>query len=206
MNARGVWSLGIVSWALAASGLVGGCVIERDLGSTPSASSSVTPPRSSSLVFVTEGRYSGNLAREGNASTGPLGADELCASEAKAAGLTGTFRAWLSTTDEEASARVGAMGPYRRVDGATVFPGKAAVGSPLVALSITASGKTLVVADDGTVWTGTDDNRRCADFATASAGAFGAIGSALSVDVTWTSDGRAVRSCDARARLYCFER
>jgi hypothetical protein len=202
-----VWKgIGIVSGAVAVSALVGGCVVERDLGATTDTGSSTSPPRSSSLVFVTEGRYSGNLAREGNASTGPLGADELCAAEAKVAGLPGTFRAWLSTAGEEASARLGAMGPYRRVDGATTFPGKAPVGSPLVALSVTASGKTLVAADDGAVWTGTDDNRRCADFATASAGAFGAIGSALSVDATWTSDGRAVRSCDARARLYCFER
>jgi hypothetical protein len=206
MNAHGWRRVGLVWSAFTASLLVGGCVLERDLGTTTDAGTNVSPPRSSSLVFVTEARYSGNLAREGNASTGSLGADELCASEAKVAGLSGAFRAWISTTGEEASARVGAMGPYRRVDGTTIFPGKVAVGSPLVALSITASGRTLVSADDGAVWTGTEDNRRCADFATASAGALGAIGSALSVDATWTADGRAVRSCDARARLYCFER
>lgn len=186
------------------------CVIERDLGSVSEAISDagvVAPkPRTSSLVFVTDALYSGDLAREGNASTGPLGADALCALEATAAGLEGSFRAWISTANEAASARVGAMGPYRNVNGVTVFPGKAAVGAPLVAMSVTASGKSLIVLDDGAVWTGTDDPRRCADFATASADARGAIGSALSVGAEWTSDGSATRSCAARSRLYCFER
>jgi len=186
--------------------LLGGCTIERDLGPTSALGEAGAPPREASVVFVSDGRYTGDLAREGGASTGPLGADALCALEAKQAGLAGTFVAWLATDGADASTRVGAFGPYRRVDGTTVFPGKAPVGTPLEALSTTASGKALSASDDASVWTGTADARRCAGFTSARAELTGAIGSALATDATWTSDGRAVRACDVRGRLYCFQR
>lgn len=183
------------------------CTVERDLGTTAApAPTSTDTPREASLVFVTQGRFTGNLAQEGGASTGPAGADALCALEAKQAKLEGTFVAWLATEGEDASARVGALGPYRRVDGATAFPGKVPVGAPLVALSVTPTGETLKASDDAAVWTGTADVRRCQGFTSARAEVSGAIGSALATDATWTSDGRAVRPCDVRARLYCFQR
>jgi len=194
------------AFSVVASLLLSACVVERDLGSLPDAGSSVADARSGSLVFVTDGRFTGDLAREGGESSGPLGADALCALEARAAGLEGPFRAFITTEREEAASRVGALGPYRRVDGIVVFPGKGVVGAPLTSLAVTATGKTLAPSDDAAVWTGTADPRRCNDFTSSRSEVSGAIGSALADGANWTSEGRAVRPCDGRARLYCFQR
>src|SRR6185312_12286239 len=52
-------------------------------------------------AFVTSQSYDGNLG-------GTAGADATCASAATAAGLTGTFAAWLSVTGFDANSRIGA--------------------------------------------------------------------------------------------------
>jgi hypothetical protein len=67
-------------------------------------------------------------------------------------------------------------------------------------------GELGVTDHDAAVWTGTADPRRCNDFTSSRPEVSGAIGSALADGANWTSDGRAVRACDGRARLYCFER
>ena len=51
------------------------------------------------LVFVTKAAFQGNLG-------GLTGADERCEAAARRAGLPGHFRAWLSTADQPAGARV----------------------------------------------------------------------------------------------------
>ena len=65
-------------------------------------------------VFVTSTTYDGNLG-------GLAGADAKCAARAAAAGLSGTYKAWLSSSTTSAASRLThATVPYKRTDGVTV--------------------------------------------------------------------------------------
>lgn len=78
---------------------------------TPSPTPSVVPTK---MVFVTSSTYSGNLG-------GLSGADSKCQSKANAAGLKGTWKAWLSDDTTSASSRLTHFnGPYVRKDGLVV--------------------------------------------------------------------------------------
>jgi hypothetical protein len=62
------------------------------------------------LVFVTSTVLTGNLG-------GLAGADTVCQARAQAAGLYGTYRAWLSTSTVNASSRLGSASGWHRTDG-----------------------------------------------------------------------------------------
>src|SRR5262245_13666467 len=47
-------------------------------------------------IFVTSAMTTGDLASHGTGGDGPDGADTLCSTAAEDAGLTGTFKAWIS--------------------------------------------------------------------------------------------------------------
>jgi hypothetical protein len=61
------------------------------------------------IAFVTEGSFS--------SGGGLAAADMMCANEAAAAGLAGTYLAWLGSTAGGPETRFGAGEPWRRVDG-----------------------------------------------------------------------------------------
>jgi hypothetical protein len=68
-------------------------------------------PPVSKIVFVTNGVFSGSFG-------GLPDADALCQAEAQAAGLAGTFKAWLSDTYDSPGTRFNKQGtPYQLVDG-----------------------------------------------------------------------------------------
>ena len=66
-------------------------------------------------VFVTSTKHTGNLG-------GQAGADAICQSRASAAGLAGTFLAWISegSIDEPRDRFTQSSASYRRVDGTTI--------------------------------------------------------------------------------------
>src|SRR5687767_10315983 len=72
-----------------------------DSGS-PAADSGTTPPQDSGIVitgkrlFITSGRFNGDLVTESGETDGIAAADAICAQAASALG--GTWRAWISTT------------------------------------------------------------------------------------------------------------
>lgn len=179
-------------------------------------------------AFATSTGYAGNLLAEGNASTGPLAADKLCQQAATAAGLPGTFKAWLSDATTDAVDRIQDVpgGWYSvpmfvsGVDGGTEYPiaaGKAA---------LVANGGINMLDEHGNVrpgcaWTGTLPNGtkvvngpapgsdgRCTDWTSsgadyAVAGNIGPVSTALSeCDV---SSGLAVAQCSQKEPIYCFE-
>ena len=65
-------------------------------------------------VFITSSAHNGNLG-------GLAGADAMCQKRAKAAGLPGSYKAWLSDTKETPRSRfMKSNGPYRLVDGTKI--------------------------------------------------------------------------------------
>jgi hypothetical protein len=190
---------------------------------------SVDAAASHARAFATSTGYTGNLRGEGNASTGPLAADELCRQVAAAAGLSGTFKAWLSDATTNAIDRLQEVpgGWYSvpmvvsGIDGGTEYP-IAADKSALVA-----HGVGVNMLDErghvrpGCAWTGTlpdgtkvlngpapGSDGRCTDWTSsgadyAAAGNIGPVDTALSeCDV---ASGIAVTQCSQRQPIYCFE-
>jgi hypothetical protein len=101
-------------------------------------------------VFVTNATFSGDLG-------GLAGADAKCQAAASAANLSGTYRAWLSTTASSPAADATftkASGPYRRVDGVQVVADWADLtdGTLGAAIRVTETGTQLF---NNSVWTHT---------------------------------------------------
>jgi uncharacterized surface protein with fasciclin (FAS1) repeats len=171
----------------------------------PSGANTVT-------VFVTRGVFQGNL--------GGLTGDEVCSNAATAAGLSGTWTAWLSDETTDGRDRI-PDGEYRLVDGTTI------VAYDLADLT---DGKLKAPIDQDengnpwsqSVWTGTrPDGRLYTD-------AFGAsetcnnwtdgtndfdavVGNSGAVDGNWTAFGNQapltpqLSPCSGFRSLYCFE-
>lgn len=173
-------------------------------------------------VFVTSQTYTGNL-------DGLSGADSKCQELADAAGLSGSFKAWLSDSTTEAHDRLAqAAVPYVRVDGVHVAKNWTDLtdGSLLAPIDKDETGD-LVFAEN--VWTGTRSDgttshlngteTQCndwtsSDFAgcTRAEGICANIGNSFRTNVDWTDRG-ACACCGPRdigsqaniLHLYCFE-
>ena len=223
---RSFRSLLVVLAASTASAL--GCVTVQDLGSHPPAAVGAPdggfpwpfesgPP--GKIFFVTKGRYRGDLGTEGGAPSGPAGGDSVCTREAREAGHGGLFKAWLSTSTENAKSRIAAVGPWRSLGSALVpFPGAAVTDPPANFLGYTADGTELFFEPDRLVWTGTksngtrnDNGDTCNDWTSNLADVRGGRGDFNQIgDGRWT-DSRALdrtsetSPCSERLRLYCFE-
>lgn len=158
------------------------------------------PEASPSLVaFVTSLEYTADLG-------GLEGADEICAFEAEAAQLPGTFRAWISDSTTDAIDRIDADGPWVSVTGDRLFNNHAHLRtSPLQPLEIDPLGETAAYA---LVWTGTGTGGRwvgtdaCGGWR--SEDPFGDAGTGQAVlGAAWTDAGPG--PCLWPARLYCFQ-
>jgi hypothetical protein len=164
-------------------------------------------------VFVTSTMY------KGGALGGLAGADAKCQARATAAGLIGTYKAWLSDfTGSPATRFPQDVGPYMLVNGSIVANnwGSLTSGSLRHALDITELGgaaptTTSTICTGSVVWTDTDINgnlenssETCGDWSDTN-GQSAAWGLATAQD-TWTSfcnggDG----ACNTLAPLYCFQ-
>ncbi len=177
-------------------------------------------------VFVTTAKVDGAFAV--GAASPIAAADAICANEALAAGLPGTYVAWLSYEDGNgtkfnAAARIGEM-PYYLPKGddgsAPVLFTKGKLdlvtnGSD-VPLDRTATGAP-VDSDENPlvawVWTGTSGTGEvglstCKSWTSASTDDTGITGNARKIlsptNADWTSLGS--RPCNLRRRLYCFQK
>ncbi|GAC1569834.1 MAG: hypothetical protein NVS3B20_01010 [Polyangiales bacterium] len=158
-------------------------------------------------VFVTAGKWNGDLRSAGKGASGVEGADNLCNASALGAGLPGTFRAWLSTTGEGAPARIAEVGPWYLVDGTKVFSSKASFKSgPLTAIKLTEKGDPKKGGDDN-VWTGTNADltkgNECYDWTSSKVINIGLFGYASVTTGQWTEVSS--YDCFASHSLYCFE-
>jgi hypothetical protein len=170
-------------------------------------------------VFVTSTTYkAGDLG-------GLAGADAKCQARAMAAGLTGTFRAWLSDSDDQPATRfIKENGPYLLVTGNVVANNFTQVTSGTLrhAINVTELGTaaptaTIPGCTTPIVWTNTtsdgyvgDPGATCGDW-TDSVVFSGWFGTTTS-QTEWTSPNctgvagtSTATGCGALAPIYCFE-
>ncbi len=156
----------------------------------------------SKLVFVTSGTYDGNLG-------GIAGGDATCNTLAGAAGLPGTYQAWLSDAGSNpAAAFTQSSFPYVLVDGTKIADDWAAlIVLPLDApINIDENGPPAVALSG--VWTGTNSNGTangtdCLGWISNAGGNNGRTGRTDSTIVNWTDSNSL--ACNNSRRLYCFE-
>ena len=153
---------------------------------------------SEKIVFATSSKQNGDLG-------GPSGADGICGDLAVAAGLEGTFKAWVSATGEPAGDRLAhADVPYVRTDGTRVANDwdDLVDGNLDAPISRDEEGKSI----SGDVWTGTRANGNTGDSTCSgfdSTDGFGVCGSSTATGGNWSDNIQPF--CTSALRLYCVE-
>jgi hypothetical protein len=172
------------------------------------------------IVFVSSALYDGNL-------NGLSGADMKCQTLAMAAGLTGTYEAWLSDSTTSAAFRLThASVPYVLVDGTVVAQNWNALisgGDLLHAIDETESGGPPPVGtfqcggSDPLVWTYTDPSGNplgggsdCSDWKSSTVAAAFTGAADIASWPNWTQDcqsgpGLSASTCADTAALYCVQ-
>ncbi|MBX3209093.1 MAG: hypothetical protein KF764_28935 [Labilithrix sp.] len=155
---------------------------------------------SSKRVFVTSTAFTGDLG-------GLAGADAKCAELAKAAGLAGTFVAWLSAAGSHAKDRVTGDGPWLLVGQSDVAVTKAQLTSAPISRALRRNESGAVVM--GLVWTGTFPTGNSAGedcdgwTGVGGIGGGGRVGDTMTSGPAWTSATTSM--CGSTRRLYCFQ-
>ncbi len=150
-------------------------------------------------VFVSSTLYNGDLG-------GLSGADAKCQSLAASAGLSGTYKAWLSDSNTNAKDRIPDNASYYLVDGVTkVADNKADLIDGNIDHEINKD--ELGNAQSWQTWTGTKsdgskDTTHCNNW-TAVSGYSAKDGKPIYNDYRWTQHGSS--SCNNGHALYCFQ-
>ncbi|GEM_PF-3292704 len=158
------------------------------------------PAATEKLVFVTSGTWDGNLG-------GISGSDAKCQSAATTAGLTGTFKAWVSDgTDSPSTTFTQASVSYKLVNGTTIADDWADLIDGTIQNAITIDENSATPGAPTSVWTGTNtdgssNTDHCSMWASTAGSGLGGLMSATTSQ--WTN--RTPLSCTVTARLYCFE-
>lgn len=159
-------------------------------------------------IFVTSSAHNGNLG-------GLAGADAICQTRATTAGLSGTFRAWLSDTTTSLASRINQYaGPYYRVDTGEQ-PGVYMLASDWNDLASGLNVFAIATDENGAssgsgtfAWTGTSTagsivTPNCQNWTSSAAQESGRRGWTSAADTQWSSHSES--SCDTLHRLYCIE-
>ena len=170
-------------------------------------------------IFVTSTTYQGGLLG------GLAGADDKCATRAAAAGLAGTYKAWLSDSHRAAASRLThATGRYSLIDGTVVADSwtdlvatnlQHAVDLDELGHTYTAKTTCFVVSGVAPAWTQTNpdgtiypgEGLGCGDWTELQHNGFygnAMVGNILSSDSHWT-DSVCGAACTEHASLYCLE-
>lgn len=170
---------------------------------TPTATRTATPTLPIKRVFTTSTWYDGNLG-------GIAGADAKCAARAAAAGLGGTWVAWVSTLTVNARDRI-PNAEYRDLLGNVIANNRGDLldGSLDIGMGVTELG----VYSAQLVWTGTTylgvyDTARgaCTDWTMNASFQSGEVGSTGVIGTPWTNARpNPAESCNRLNPLYCFE-
>jgi hypothetical protein len=156
------------------------------------------------VLFVTSLAYTGNLG-------GQTGADAKCATAAAAGNLTGTFKAWLSTSGSSAISRLTVEGPWdqRTSEGdLRTFRNRAQLQTtPSAALRVDEQGRATFGALN--FWTGTaaggdSTGQDCAGWTSASVGTSGTYGDGAAASPSWTA-ASSLTSCDTTLPILCIQ-
>jgi len=173
-------------------------------GSESSSGTTVSTGGSpSTRVFVTSKTYMGNLG-------GVAGGDAECKSLAVAAGLGGSWKAWLGETNGmgPSSRFVHSALPYVLVGGTQIASSWTDLTDGMLAAPIDRdeTGTAIDVTGVTSVWTGagpdgTSFSPCCADWTDTASGS--GAGSTKRADGGWVFGGG--QGCTMLARIYCFE-
>ena len=215
MNPRG-WLL--VSLLFGCDG-VASDPLEPDATTTPPDAAIVTGNK---RVFVTDTVYQGGLIG------GLAGADMKCEARAAAAGLAGTYKAWLSDATASAAGRLThSSGAYLLVDGSMVAPNWEALTSGTLAHALNldpfgaahaAPIKCSIVGGLKAAWTSTKVDGAavdktdtgdyfCGNWTELEHGGLignGLVGNSQAMNGKWTFSNCGL-SCTDEAALYCIE-
>ena len=170
---------------------------------TDTATPTATSTPVFNVVFVSSTTSNGDLG-------GQAGADAECASLATAASLpSGTYKAWLSTSTANAISKLAGARGFVRPDGQSFADqvSDIAAGKILNPLSLDERGNDLGRQN---VWTGTADagtvnnSASCADWTIGTGISFGELGASTGGAGAWSDDATET-SCNASARIYCFD-
>ncbi len=173
-------------------------------GATSSAKSSGSGGVNGSVVFITAATFDGALG-------GLDGADAKCAAAATAAGLGGSFKAWISSSTIDAIDRVTDAGPWVDLDDTVIFPDKGSLAMvPSASLWLDETGTSL---SSDYVWTGTgfggvhvaalQGEPPCEEWTSSAMTDQAKVGQVGMADVAWTADSNT--TCDQQAHLICLE-
>jgi hypothetical protein len=194
---------------------------------------SATPPQPgpNKVVFVTSVKGNGNLSTWADAGgkSGLAAGDAVCQARANAAGLTGTFVAWLSDSTSDAYCRIHnltgkkssncgqaslpvAAGPWVRTDG---FPFSEAIDqlinsnkvyTPIrfdeFGNAISSTRYFTATSTNGALHPNSAPSP-CSDWTSSAAGVFVDVGETDGVSSLWTTTGG--NQCDATLPLICFQ-
>ena len=162
------------------------------------------------VVFVSSVLYTGNLG-------GLAGADAKCQQLANAAGLAGTFKAWLSDSQNSPSSRfLKSKVPYVLPGGAQIAKSWNDLTDGVIQHAIDQTEMKAVpppamqcnskptvwtnTREDGTSWNG----NVCGNFTNTTAD--GRLGTSMAINYTWTRHcSGAAGTCAWKAPIYCFE-
>ena len=181
-------------WSGACTG-TGTCTVQMSQARAVTATYTKNAPN---VAFVTSTTHTGNLG-------GLTGADAICRTRAAAAGLAGTYRAWLSTSTTNAISRLGSARGWVRTDGQPVVDSLADLtsGKMIYPLRVDENGDDV---GHGLVFTGTKADGTlgtlgsCANWtSTASDGGVGVTGGLHALFSSFGGLG-----CTGMARIYCF--
>lgn len=184
-------------WSGSCSG-TGTCTVTMSQARSVTATFTKLAPN---IAFVTSTTHNGNLG-------GLTGADNICKARAAAAGLAGTYRAWLSTSTTNAVTRLGSARGWVRVDGKPLVDTIAdlTTGKLIHPLRIDETGTdvgharvTTGTNPDGKVSTTSD---LCGNWTSSATGGYTRQGATDGLGGLFTSIGG--QTCGSAARLYCF--
>ena len=154
-------------------------------------------------VFLSSATYTGNLG-------GHAGADATCQQLAAAAGLGGTWMAWISDSASSPSARFHqASDAYRLLDGSVVAASWSALVSGSLGHAIDRDEGGHPPTGTTEVWTATNPDGTlagdgCSSFTSGNHSApTPAVGVAENTNATWTDVY--LQFCDRSDHVYCFE-
>ncbi|MDP1602250.1 MAG: DUF1554 domain-containing protein [Legionella sp.] len=154
-------------------------------------------------AFVTSTTSNGNLG-------GLSGGNTICQTRATAVGLTGVWRAWLSTTTVTAVTNIlyNSTVTYVRSSqtGTVIAPPGTLLSGSIATTFLTEDGFTP--AGVGEVYTGTQQNgtpavNTCADWTSNGGVIGGQFGVTTSTNASWTASN--IGGCNVLRRLYCFQ-
>lgn len=152
------------------------------------------------MMFATSQTYFGDLG-------GVEGADVTCGRHAEAAGLPGTWRAWLSVPDDPVGDRLDLTGgPLVTVDGVLIAQTREDLLRSELAGAVAADEFGRSVSHD--IWTGTRADGsvsavHCSSFSSVDTMEIGLCGSPSARDGRWTEN--TTPRCDTPLGLYCLE-